>query len=75
MSNTSVKFEGFSFNTEWVLKFKTEADFLAHPKNINRWKDNNEKKLKELYSIVVGEKPTSKKQAKEDKPPVDDQQK
>lgn len=56
----SIKYKGFSFNTAWVAGFKTEAEFLAHPKNVNRWAKNNEAKLKELYGMVNGKPAKSK---------------
>jgi hypothetical protein len=61
----SIKYEGFSFNTEWISGFKTEAEFIANPKNKSRWKQNNEAKLKELYAMVNGKPEKVKVEQKE----------
>lgn len=56
----STKFEGYSWNTDWILGFKSVDDFLKHPNNQARWKENNEAKLKELYQLVHGKPPKAK---------------
>lgn len=60
----SIKFEGVSWNTEWIRKFPKVDDFVKHPSNAGKFKDNADAKLKELHALVHG------KPKKEEKDPI-----
>mgnify|MGYP003436392229 FL=1 len=55
-------YEGSSFNCVWVSSFATEALFLANAKINNYFAgdENQDNKLKDIYSIVVGSKAQEK---------------
>jgi|GEM_PF-2140771 len=61
----TIKYDGHSFNKEYVASFKKEADFLKEadePGHKVGWfaDDKNRKvKLKEVYSLAIG-KPENK---------------
>ena len=56
-----VKFDGASFNTQWISSFSSVSDFISTcPKGIFAG-ENREAKLTELYTIVNGKPKTTKK--------------
>jgi len=66
----NIRYEGISWNAKWIQGIKKAEDFVKHPANAGKFKENAAAKLKELHALVHG-KP--KKEAAPDPANAEDQ--